>query len=258
MITSLPIPRLSTGVPVLRLLLLGLMLACGGCSVFYPESARAKLPKAEYAPANHVGDTVMPKTIRRVVLLPIAGDAASAPAENCAALDLLAVEALQRMNRFEVVPMSRDACRLHFGVEELSSVMPLPPDFLAVIKHDYAADAVLFVDLTVYHPYIPVSLGLRSKLAVISGDRLVWSFDNLYSTDDPVVAASATRYLQGREPVILPAQLSTVTLQSPERFATYALATMFATLPPLKEPAPVAAADTKGDRRAAKASKVTN
>ena len=70
--------------------------------------------------------------------------------------------------------------------------------------------------------------------------------------DDPVVAASATRYLQGREPVILPAELSSVTLQSPERFATYALATMFATLPPLKETAPVAAAGTSG-RKAAKA-----
>ena len=250
MITSLPIPRFPAGQPLVLLLLLGLVLAASGCSMIYPESAKAKLPKADYVPANHVGDAVLPARLRRVVLMPLAGGEA-APAESCAALDAIVIESLQRMNRFEVVPLSREACRTHFGVEELSSVMALPTDFMAVLKRDYAADAVLFVDVTVYHAYIPLSVGLRAKLALIGEDRLVWSFDNLYSTDDPLVAASASRYLQGREPVILPAELETVTLESPERFATYAISSMFTTLPPVKAVAGAVVAATATDSRKA-------
>ena len=116
-----------------------------------------------------------------------------------------------------------------------------------------AADAGLFVDVTVYHAYIPLSVGLRSKLALIGEDRLVWSFDNLYSSDDPLVAASASRYLQGREPVILPKELETVTLESPERFATYAISSMFRTLPPVKAlPGAVAAGAATDSRKAAR------
>ena len=47
------------------------------------------------------------------------------------------------------------------GVEALSSAAALPADFLAVARRDFAADAVLFVDVTTFHAYPPLRLGVR-------------------------------------------------------------------------------------------------
>jgi len=184
-----------------------------------------------YQPRNFAGDTVMPATLRRVVLLPVcAGDLA--PPETAAKLDQALLVALQKQARFEVVALSRADSRIWFGAAEFSSAGALPPDYLRKIGAKFAADAVLFVDLTDYQPYRPLAVGFRAKLATITETRLVWTFDEVISTRDPGVANRARRqYFQsdpGREPV----DLSPTVLQSPGRFATFAAEEMFQTLPP--------------------------
>jgi hypothetical protein len=189
-----------------------------------------------YAPANHAGDKIMPPGLHRIVLLPIAGGSV-ASAESTSLIDPLVAAVLQQQNRFEVVQMTRDECRTHFHIDEVSSVSALPSNFLSVIRSEYNADAVMFVDVTVYSAYQPVAIGLRAKLAMIGDARLIWTFDNVFSSDDPAVAATAVRFLQGREQAGIPSgDLTPVMLESPTRFANYAAAAMFATLPPIKAP----------------------
>ena len=212
---------------------LGLLLAVSGCESLTGHSAD-RTSKTPYVPVNVVGEPIMPTRLRRLVLMPVVGGSEASP-ESCAAIDAVVVEALQHENRFEIVHLSREECQTHFQCDELSSVMPLPANFMAVLRRDYAADGVLFVDVTVYRAYSPLIIGLRAKLAMIDDAHLVWSFDNLYSTDDPAVAASATHYLQARETLNqLPPDLTTVILQSPDRFACYAVSSMFDTLPPIR------------------------
>jgi hypothetical protein len=205
-----------------------------GCSSLMAGKSHA--PKvAAYAPTNHSGDKVMPASLRRIVLLPISGGSA-ATEESAALLDPVALSILQGQNRFEVVQMTRDECYDHFHVSSISSVSALPSNLMSVIKQEYNADAVMFVDLTVYNAYEPIAIGLRAKLATVDGARLVWIFDNVFSSDNPAVRATATRFLQGREQSGLPADISEVTIESPTRFATYATDAMFATLPPVTAP----------------------
>ncbi|MBI2517601.1 MAG: hypothetical protein HYV95_11925 [Opitutae bacterium] len=184
-----------------------------------------------FAPRNFAGDKTMPATIRRVLVLPVCGGNLTEP-EAVAALDPVILTTLQRQQRFEVVPLSREECAQRFGAREFSSAGALPHGFLEQVGRYYAADAVLFVDLTVYQPYRPLGLGFRAKLATVQDVRLIWSFDEIFSVTNPAVVNAVRRFHLQEQHTTPPVDLSVAALQSPGRFAAYAADTMFATLPP--------------------------
>lgn len=221
--------------PVVAVLALVVTVLLTGC---YSPPARvavqietAASPVPPHAPVNHVGVAHLPPEVRRVVLLPVSGGALVTP-EAAAALDPLFAAALQRRMRFEVVPVSRAWCRRYFGADEFSSAAALPHDFLTRLATDHAADAVLFVDVTAYRDHRPLTLGLRAKLAAVAGPRLLWSYDEILSTDDAAVAARAREYARATARPDGPVDLSHGVRQSPSRFAAFAADTVFGTLPP--------------------------
>jgi hypothetical protein len=225
----MPLPFSPVRVPLAVALL---VLAAGCMTPSFDDPARRG---PFFTPANHAGEPSL-GGLRRVVLLPVCGGTL-APVETVAALDPVIVAALQQQHRFEVVTLSREQCRRRFHVEEFSSVAALPHDFLATLQREFAADGVLFIDITVFRPYRPIGLGLRAKLATLDGNaRLVWTFDNVFSADDPAVANSARAHFLGSDRGGVPADLSPGVLQSPARFAGYAAHAMFATLPPVVLP----------------------
>lgn len=195
-----------------------------------------------HRPVNHIGEPSL-GGLRRVVLLPVYGGAL-APQETVAAFDPVFAAALQRQNRFEIVMLAREDCLRKFRAPEFSSVAALPRDFLTTLKRDFAADAVLFVDLTAFRAYRPLALGLRAKLATLDGTRLVWTFDDVFSADNPAVANSARNHALTGDRGDVPADLSPAVLQSPTRFADYAATAMFATLPPVILPAAIPGANS--------------
>jgi hypothetical protein len=189
-----------------------------------------------FTPVNHVGAASL-GGLRRVVLLPVSGGGL-APGETVAAFDPVFAFALQQQNRFEVVTLAREECLRRFRAREFASSSALPHGLLAALREEFAADGVLFVDLTAFNAYRPLTLGLRGKLATIDGARLLWSFDSVFSTENPAVANSARRHYRGSDRGGVPVDLTPGVLQSPGRFAGYAAAAMFATLPPVLPPPP--------------------
>lgn len=184
-----------------------------------------------YTPRNHAGDAVLPVTLRRVVVLPLsAGELA--PPETVAVLEETLLAALQKQARFEVVTLPRDESRRLFGRGDFPSVGALPPGYLTRIGERFAADAVLFVDLTAFRAYRPLAIGFRAKLAMVQDVRLAWTFDEVVSAEDPAVANGARRHYLGADRSGQPLDLSPTVLQNPTRFAAYVAETMFQTLPP--------------------------
>ncbi|MFZ5494885.1 MAG: hypothetical protein ACOZE5_06050 [Verrucomicrobiota bacterium] len=183
-----------------------------------------------YRPVNHRGDARLPDDLHRVAVLPVHGGAL-APTESAEALDGVLAAALQRQQRFEIVTVSREECRRLFGAADFSSVAALPHGFLDKLAARYAADAVLFTDLTVYRPYQPLALGFRAKLATTRDVRLVWAFDEVFSAEDPRLRRSLRLRQRTAEPAALVDPAPAV-LQSPRRFGTVAADLMFGTLPP--------------------------
>ncbi|WP_415908143.1 hypothetical protein [Oleiharenicola sp. Vm1] len=215
----------------LRLLLpLAATLWLAGCEIT-PDLADPVRYGPFYTPRNFAGEKRLPAEVRRVLVLPVSLGAI-APEETAAALDGVIVRALQDQQRFEVVALPRGECQRLFGAPEFSSTAALPHGMIEQIATRYAVDAVLFTDITVYQPYRPQAIGLRSKLATVRDVRLVWTFDEVISASDPAVANSARRRpvqaAQGRDPV----DLSPGTLLSPTRYAAFAADEMFRTLPP--------------------------
>ena len=212
---------------LLPLLVAGLLAGCE--SIPLPDDAVYHGPF--YQPRNFAAEKQLPADIRRVVLLPLSADPV-APPETAETLDGVMLQALQNQQRFEVVRLSREDCRRWFGQEAFSSASALPHGMLEQLASRFAADAVLFTDVTVYQPYRPQSIGLRAKLATVRDLRLLWTFDEVISASNPAVANSARRQFLKTDRGSQPLDLSPTALQSPGRFAAFAAEAMFATLPP--------------------------
>lgn len=219
------------------LALAGLGLGLGsGC--MHPARTDPARVGPLFTPTNFHGETSL-GGIRRVVVLPVWGGSEATP-ETAAELDPVINAALQQAQRFEIVTLARDDAQRRFRAQAFSSASALPHELLAKLKREFAADAVLFVDVTVYRAYRPLAIGLRAKLAAIDGSRLIWTFDTVFSADDATVANAARSFYIDADSRA-PTDMTPGVLQSPSRFAAYASAAMFATLPPVIPP-PIPAA----------------
>jgi hypothetical protein len=179
---------------------------------------------------NFTGVPRLPAKLQRVVLLPVAG-APGVPNEAMASFDQVVLAELQHAARFEVVVADPIALNRLFDRPRLLSSEALPQNFLSLLSREYGADGVMFVDITSLYSYQPLVIGLRAKLATTSG-TILWAFDTLFSAGNPAVANSARRHDRQRQPATNPGDMSYTVLRSPMRFADYAAATAFATLPP--------------------------
>lgn len=226
-----------------RSALLAAVVAFAGC--MHPPAHDSARVGPFRTPGNVTGEAQLPETLRRVVLLPLAGGSV-ADEESTSALTPVFAAELQKQNRFEVVTLTRDDLLRRFRRAEVSSTSALPHDFLAKLRRDLAVDGVMFVDLTVYQPYRPLAIGVRAKLATAEDDvRLVWSYDNVFAASDPAIANSARRHFIDSERGNVPTDLTPGVLHSPSKFAQYVAAQVFATLPRVYTPPP----ETKAKRR---------
>ncbi|HEY4246626.1 MAG TPA: hypothetical protein VGM64_07200 [Lacunisphaera sp.] len=216
---------------LVRALCGALFLVFAGCEsspVAFSHKAKAE---KYFTPTNFTGDTRLPVNLHRVVLLPVYGGTI-VPPETAASIEEIFATELQKQMRFEVVRFSREDCMRDFGSPAFSSVGALPHDFLTLLGREYAADAVLFIDVTSYQGYRPLVLGIRSKLATVEQTRLLWSFDQIFSADDAAVGNSVRHYYGAADPSGIPVDASHAGLQSPGKFAAYVAAATFKTLPP--------------------------
>lgn len=189
------------------------------------------LKRKYYHPTNFQGAAQLPVTLHRVLLLPLCGGDI-VPPEIAGTLEEVFSAELQKQLRFEVVRLTREECHRRFGTPEFSSTAALPHDFLTVLGREFAAEAVLFIDLTAYHGYRPLQLGVRAKLATVNDTRLLWSLDEIYSAENPAVVNSVRHFYDGGPGPGYPVDRTEGALQSPGKFAAYVAAATFNTLPP--------------------------
>jgi hypothetical protein len=210
-----------------------LAFCVAGCSSILPKPDGA-VSGPFYTPTNVKAVAKIPADVRRVIVLPVAGGPALTE-ETLLKLDAVCLGELTRTGRFEVVPLSRDKLAEITGTRQISSVDKLPAvliDKLFNIYNSYGADAVLFIDVTTYAAYPPLVLGLRTKLSRVTDGEIVWATDNVFAAAEPAVANSARHHALALGSDHGLANLSHTVLQNPQRFAGYAAAATFLTLPP--------------------------
>jgi hypothetical protein len=224
------VPHRRSGAAIALVALGAAVLAlAGGCEV-----TKAMIDPVNIGPffevKNSTGVARLPATLRRVVLLPVAGTP-DVPVDTLASFDPVMLAELQRKSRFEVVVADPSALERLCDHQRLLSSDTLPAQFLAVMSREYGADGVMFIDVTAVSTYQPLVLGLRAKLAATDG-TILWAFDTLFTASEPAVANAARRYDRQRHASSDPGDTSYTVLRSPARFADYAAAAAFATLPP--------------------------
>lgn len=209
-------------------LLLLFALSLSGCQSASSSDAAKK--DRVFQPANYQGVPSLPADVLRVVVLPTAGDGTIGE-ETLLSLDPVLLKALNQTRRFECVALPREICARYTRQRAVRSVDVLPYDFFPKIASEYAATAVLFLDITHYQGYAPLALGLRAKLVRLDNRTMLWSFDELYSASQPEVANGARRHWQDTPQLDTPTNLGASAIQSPTRFAAYVAHSAFSTMP---------------------------
>jgi hypothetical protein len=213
------------------LILMALTAIVAGCvSIGKKKDVPRESYKPKYVPRNVTGIPTLPKEIRRVVILPVYWSK-DPKSDFVCDLDAILQLSLQRTNSFEVVPIDRETLFKLFHEYQFSSVSILPDDLLPTIAKNYAADAVMFLDLTQNRPYRPIAIGLRAKLVDAKSARIIWAIDSLFDSADPAVANAALDF-STRSTYKAERKDSTGSiLLSPRAFASFVADAMFGTLP---------------------------
>jgi hypothetical protein len=183
-----------------------------------------------FVPTNASNRGPLPVELRRILLLPATGTG-DMTEDSLGRVDEAVLNELTRTGKFETVTISRGELQQMFGKLGISSVEALPPDFFEKLGKAYAADGVLFTDVTNFSAYPPLVIGLRMKLARISDHVIWWAADNIFSAADPAVSNAARRHALKLGSDRGPGDLSHTILQNPSRFAGYAVADTLTTLP---------------------------
>lgn len=140
------------------------------------------------------------------------------------------IEELQKRNLFEVVTISPEEMRDHFGSERFSSVEHLPTKLIQKLHDAYAIDGIMFIDLTYFEPYQPVGIGVRAKLLDGRTGELVWAADELFDASNPAVSNAARKYYQTESTMPYPMHATQSVLHSPTRFSKYVADAIFQTI----------------------------
>ncbi|OIO58620.1 MAG: hypothetical protein COZ46_06120 [Verrucomicrobia bacterium CG_4_10_14_3_um_filter_43_23] len=208
--------------------LLGLAVALVGCGA----RQRADIKERSYTPfeaSNIYSANTLPDDLKRVAMLPMYDTQISD--EQLEMMDQTFLGELNKQNLFEVVYISRDDLEYLFKQRQFNSAEALPANFFKVIQQTYATNGVIFLDLTHYQPYRPISIGVRSKLVDISNGSILWAFDTVFDSGNPHVASAARQFQMNYNKASYPLDTGGVILKSPRIFSKYVAYEMFSTIP---------------------------
>lgn len=189
---------------------------------------------ASYEPTNvHREERRLPSQIKRVAVLPVTAMTDESAMEfGRDTLGPVLVEELGRARQFELVLVNSEELRLATGRNSWTGEERLPLDFFDQLKDKLGADAVLFVRLTQYRAYEPLSIGWRLKLLETEEPRILWAVDEVFDARVPGVAAAARRFAANHPESPGRTADGQDVLSSPRRFGQYTAAAVVATLPP--------------------------
>lgn len=138
---------------------------------------------------------VLPKDLKRVVVLPLACEASRVDlSDDCATLDPILQAELVKTKRFAVVSAGPEMLRSLTGRSSWTGGEVLPADFFDSLQRVYGCDAVLFCQLTVFRAYAPLAVGWRMELVDVHTGKIIWAADEVFDASEPAVARGAEQF----------------------------------------------------------------
>ena len=171
--------------------------------------------------------------IRRVAVLPVVGREDGGRGDLGAGSDMvqpMLLEELRLSRAFEVVGFNPSHESRLSGPSGYRVTDVLPPTLLNEVLEATGADAVLFTQVTGFHAYPPLVLGLKFSLVFCREPLVVWEFDDVFNAGDPPTLNAVRRYLREHQSEE-DETVEGITLSSPRRLSRFALSTALGTLP---------------------------
>jgi hypothetical protein len=167
--------------------------------------------------------------IERVVLMPVHAPTVGLPFES--EIDTVFASKLTAIRLFEVVTISREDLVRRFGKRSFNSAEPLSEVLFRYAAEASNADAVVMFDLTTYHPYQPIRIGIRSKMIDIKNQEVLWAVDELFDASSRKTAKRASNYERKSVSKFPASKQKGSILVSPMQFTGYAAEQCIDTLP---------------------------
>jgi hypothetical protein len=153
-------------------LLLG-MSVLGACNVERPLTTK---------PINsYLADPADLATVRRIMVLPFAQEAGVQA--DCVQIRDCFVTALQKLRRFEVVPLPAEAQEDDLLNQSIRHGR-LSTEAMVWLCERYALDGLLVGTVTAWRPYQPPHLGMRTQLISVHSGATIWAVDAMYDSSD--------------------------------------------------------------------------
>ena len=156
---------------------------------------------------------------------------------------------LSKVVKYEIVQVSRTDMASLINREAISSSEIIPSSVMAMLRQKYGADAVLFTDFTLFRPYRPLAIGVRSKIVDVKTMEILWMADGILDSAEPDVSELATqfsdsglqmRYISDKIPKGRQREQGSgnqIILQSPRLYAGFVAHEAFSSLAPVAAPA---------------------
>ncbi|MCS7089650.1 MAG: hypothetical protein RMN51_01975 [Verrucomicrobiota bacterium] len=151
--------------------------------------------KVQSRPLNvYRASPVLPSDLQRVAVLPLSCALPHLDPDTQRSLEEALHQGLIRNGFAEVRPIRSTDLKKWTGRPTWSLDQPLPTDFFQKIREATGADAVLFVEVTVFRAYRPVTLGWRLRLVDARSGCTWWAADEVFDTADFRVIRAARQF----------------------------------------------------------------
>jgi hypothetical protein len=186
------------------------LLPGGGCMFGQPN-----VPKTINSYLAEPSDLA---NVRRIMVLPFAQEAGVQA--DCTKVRDAFVAELQKLRRFEVVPLPSDARE----DDELNRSMThgrLSTEAMVRLCNRYALDGVLVGSVTAWRPYTPPHLGMRTQLVSVHSGAPIWAVDAIYDSSDRTTIGDLRHYVEHTQRDDGNLHGWEMTLIAPNKFTTF-------------------------------------
>ncbi len=186
------------------------VLSFAGCSFEQPHVEK-QINSYLAAPADLAN-------VRRILVLPFAQE--SGVQADCTQVRDAFVAELQKLRRFEVVPLPAEARE---DDDLNASLMRGRLSTAAMVRlcNRYALDGVLLGSVTAWRPYTPPHLGMRTQLISVHSGAPVWAVDAIYDSNDRTTIGDLQHFVETTQRDDGNLHGWEMNLLSPSKFTTY-------------------------------------
>lgn len=134
--------------------------------------------------------------VRRIMVLPFAQE--SGVQADCTQVRDAFVAELQKLRRFEVVPLPADA-RENTELNTSLTRGRLSTDAMVRLCSRYSLDGVFLGSVTSWRPYTPPHLGMRTQLISVHSGAPIWAVDAIYDSSDRTTVADLQHFVESTQ-----------------------------------------------------------